>query len=134
MATQVFEVMTRDVLVLDSMARVAEAVRLLTESGVSSAPVVNPDGEYMGVVTCGHVLAFNAMPHTNPRTAQVWEMQSFKHKTVPPTITIREAAKIMAAHNQHSLYVLDGNEIVGVVSSFDITKIYADEDTASKAA
>lgn len=40
----------------------------------------------------------------------------------------------MATHNQHRLYVLDGNEIVGVVSSFDITKIYADEDTASKAA
>ena len=40
----------------------------------------------------------------------------------------------MADNNQHRLYVLDDGEITGVLSSFDITKLYANEDVAAVAA
>ena len=134
MSAQVFEIMQRNVLVLTAMTTVAEATQLLIEAELSSGPLLNPSGEYMGVVTCRDLLAFNARPGNNPRATRVWEIHYRKHETIPPTLTIKEAAKVMATYNQHRLYVLDDKKVIGVISSFDVIKVYADEDIASEAA
>ncbi len=134
MSTQVFEIMQRNVLVLAAMTTVAEATQLLTEAKLSSGPVLDANGEYIGVVSCRDLLAFSSGPGNNPRATRVWEILYSKHQTIPPTLTIKEAAKVMATHNQHRLYVLDDKELIGIISSFDVTKVYADEDTVSKAA
>jgi CBS domain-containing protein len=48
---KVEEVMTRDVITLDPEQTVAEAVERLAEHRISGAPVVNGDGEVVGMLT-----------------------------------------------------------------------------------
>ena len=91
MAEQVFQLMQRDVLCLQSTTTVAEATWLLTEAKLSSAPVLDPKGDYMGVLTCRDLLAFNLTSDRNPRATHVWEVHCLKHVTVSPAVTIREA-------------------------------------------
>ena len=77
---------------------------------------------------------YDLIPGNDPRVTRIWEIHCRKHETIPPTLTIKEAAKVMATYNQHRLYILDDKKVIGVISSFDVTKVYADEDTVSKAA
>ena len=50
------EVMTTDVLVLDMFMSLREAVSLLAEKNISGAPVVDNDGELVGILTEKDVL------------------------------------------------------------------------------
>ena len=134
MSTQVSEIMQKNVLVLTAKTTVAEASQLLIEAELLSGPVLNLYGEYIGVMTCRDLLAFSSIPGNDPRVTRIWELHCLKHEAIPPTLTIKEAAKMMATYNQHRLYVLDDKKVIGVISSFDVTKVYADEDIASEAA
>jgi CBS domain-containing protein len=46
--------------------------------------------------------------------------------TVPPDLPVTEAAKLLVERRIHRLPVVDGEKLVGIVSSLDFTRVVAE--------
>lgn len=144
--TPVTEVMTSDVLSLHVDTTVEEAVREMSERGVSGAPVVDDDGRLIGLLDDSDLILSEAKLHapttielfgaylTLPREAHCYEDQ-LRHAlastvgeamddephTVGPHATVEEVATIMVDRGVSRVPVLDERRhVVGIVTRSDI--------------
>ena len=98
----------------------------ITWTNSSGTPHTTTDGArgdpQAGGVWDHAVLSGASSPAVTFNTAGTFPYFCRLHFGMDGTITVQEAATMMVDTNQHLLYVTDNEEIVGVVSSFDITK------------
>ncbi len=109
-------------LVLKSTATAAEAKAAFEEHGFRFAPVVDPEGRCVGVVTVSDLLD-RADDHA------LASFMSLKPLTVEATVSLSEAAAILAGSAVHHLLVVDHDRIpVGVLSTVDVSAALADSN------
>ena len=128
---RVAELMERKVRTIDGEATVAEAILNLADGHISGLPVVDGDGRLIGVISSSDVLVAEA------ETAGVLERQMLIEGTSvreimtprPFTITaqasVHEAAQQMLYAEVHRLFVTEGDQVVGVISTTDIVRAVA---------
>jgi CBS domain-containing protein len=125
------------------------AARLLAQSGVSGAPVVDQQGRCIGVLSNTdfvHYADKSKACRNDPSAGQVfkpWDLVSADELhgelvadymtkdpvTVPPQTTIRELARMMTDAHIHRVIVVDEDQRpIGVVSSTDILSAVAHAD------
>ena len=143
-------IMTRDVITVQNDTSVADLARLLTENSISGAPVVSADGELLAVVTESDLIDQSKKLHIptvitildsvfyleNPDKMEsdmkkmagtkVADICSGPVKTISPDTPLDEIATIMAEKNIHTLPVIDGPKLVGVIGKKDIIKTLMD--------
>ena len=110
---------------------VSKVRQLIRETGVHHIPVVD-GGDLKGIVSLTDVLrvsfgdAFNTdertVDATLDHTMTLEQLMKVDPVTVQQTQTIREAAELLAAGEFHSLPVLDGQRLVGIVTSTDLIR------------
>jgi CBS domain-containing protein len=147
MKEKVEEIMTRDVITAKENDTVLNIANILKENGISGAPVVNEQGEIVGVVSVSDILKllddfhwytpfFSAIDlihlHSeeledikrdieNVSEMKVKEAMSKNPKTIPPDALIDDAAQIMYSTGFNRLPVVDGKgKLVGIVARADI--------------
>jgi CBS domain-containing protein len=140
------EIMTTDVVTLHSDDSVEDAVRLLTERGISGAPVVDDDGRLLGLLDDSDLLLSEARVHAPtaieilgayiplPGTVQRFE-DELRHAlaqtagdlmergspSVTPGDTLEDVATAMVEHHVSRVPVVDGERrVVGIVSRGDL--------------
>lgn len=138
--------MTKDVVKVKRDTTVQELAHLLMEKNISGAPVVDDEGVLIGVVTESDLIDQNKKVHI-PTVVSVLDSFIFLEstekmdqemkkiagstvadiftenvKTVSPDTQIDELATIMSEKNIHTLPVIEGNDIVGVIGKRDIIK------------
>jgi CBS domain-containing protein len=118
------------------------AARLLARAGVSGAPVVDPEGRCVGVLSANDFVAYadkghRAAKRPHPRSCahSAWQVIDFERvpeeeveqfmtadpATVRPTTPLAELAQMMVDAHIHRLIVVDADDRpVGIVSSTDI--------------
>lgn len=149
------DVMTREVRTVRDDTTLSELSDLLRREEISGVPVVDEDGRLVGVVSATDLLASvaenrSAGPAERPDYfRRAWEDSYDEEDLVgveirdegpmvrdimnPATYTVEEGttlpeiARLMLQAHVHRVLVLEGSELVGIVSSSDLLKVLASE-------
>ncbi|HEY3400745.1 MAG TPA: CBS and ACT domain-containing protein [Geothrix sp.] len=115
------EVMRSPVAVIPVEATIGEAFQLLQDRGFRHLPVVD-QGRLVGILTDRDLrFATSSFCHT-PRTAEdpVSGAMSSPPLTADPLDPVEDAARIMREHKIGCLPVMDGSELVGILTGMDL--------------
>jgi len=110
-----------DVLKIEGDASVFDAVKRMVEANVGSL-LVTEGGEIAGIVTERDYLRRVALEGRTDKETAVREIMSSPLIVVTPQTTIDQCMALMTDRRIRHLPVVDGGEVVGVVSIGDIVK------------
>lgn len=143
------DIMTRDVITVTPHTSARELAALLLDKKISGAPVVDEAGKVLGVVTESDLIFQNKKVHLPTAVAildaffflespnkmekelkkmagtKVGDICSQQLISVSPDTELEELATLMAEKKIHTLPVMDGDELVGVIGKSDIIRTIA---------
>ncbi|HVP66481.1 MAG TPA: CBS domain-containing protein [Anaeromyxobacteraceae bacterium] len=115
----------RSVISLDESATCAEAASLMAERGIGSVGV-RAGGRLVGIATERDLLA-SAAAGRDPAVTPVLQALPDSPAIISSRATEREAAERMRVHRTRHLAVVEGGEIVGVLSLLDLVSMVVEE-------
>ena len=110
-----------DVLRIDAQASVLEAVKQMVEANIGSL-LVTKGGEITGIVTERDYLRRVALEGPTDDEVTVEEIMSSPLVVVTPETAIDECMALMTDRRIRHVPVVDGGEVVGIVSIGDVVK------------
>ena len=119
--------MTTQLIKIKENQPVYEAINTLLSNKISGAPVINDNGQLVGVLSekdCLRIFAngsFHALPASN-----VSDYMSKIVTTVHPETDVFTVADIFLKHTYRRFPVVDGENLVGIISRRDILKAVQD--------
>ncbi|MDD2462394.1 MAG: CBS domain-containing protein [Desulfobulbus sp.] len=143
------DIMTKDVVAVNPQTSVRELATLLLEKKISGAPVIDEAGKLVGVVTESDLIFQNKKVHLPTAVAildafvflespgkmeqelkkiagaKVGDICSQQLFTVTPETELEEIATLMAEKKIHTLPVLEGEQLVGIIGKSDIIRTIA---------
>ena len=138
---QLSEIMNRDLVTVDKQASLRRARRILDQHRIRHLLVV--DGKRLVGIVTDRDLRQAAPSSKSPLTIserqefmdelKVLEVMSRKLITASSTTTIREAAKVMVSEKIGCLPVVDGNQLVGIVTQSDLLEMLVRGEQATEA-
>ena len=115
------DIMMRNVKTVRTDDSVHAAVLKMNKFQIGSVIVTN-NGRAVGIITERNILERVVEPRLDPGTIWAKDIMSSPLVTVDPNDTVEEAAKIMAQKRIKKLPVVDGDKVVGVISTSDIVR------------
>lgn len=140
------DIMTRDIVSAGPDMTIRDAMELLSERHVSGAPVLD-GGKVVGIFSSSDLLALLAdlndmtpsltfrrrKSRTTPlEDITVDEVMTRKVQSLPPDCSIEEAAEVMVKKQIHRVLVMDGDTLLGIVSTSDLVKAVAEHKMRSR--
>jgi CBS domain-containing protein len=131
MTVAVAELMERKVRTVRSEATVAEAIAELADAHISGMPVVDGAGRMLGVLSTTDLLTAEAETDDASARNTLWkhtpvrELMTPRPFTIAPDEDVREAARQMLYAEVHRLFVAEGDQVIGVISTTDIVRAVA---------
>jgi CBS domain-containing protein len=118
--TKLADMMTSEVLTVDPADTIGETAQKMVELGVSSA-VVSDYGRLIGIVT-ERDLTRAVAGRVHSSEARVREWMTSEPVTLTPDASPEEAARVMLDNGFRHIPILDGEQIVGIVSIRDVAR------------
>lgn len=143
---KVKDIMTKDITTVTPDTEVVKAAKILLEKRINGLPVVDDSGKLVGILCQSDLIAqqksipipslFTLLDGFMPLTIMkridkevekiaaimVEQAMTPKPVTVDPDTDIEDVARLMVDKNYHTLPVLDGGKVVGIVGKEDILK------------
>ena len=143
---KVADVMTRDVITVTPETPLRELARILWEKHINGVPVVDDEGDLLGVVCESDLVNQNrplhiptvfvildsVIPLENPWRVEkefkritattVGEIYSHPAVTVGPDADLTEVARIMSEKKIYTIPVVDRAKIVGILGKADVIR------------
>ena len=141
------DLMTSPVVTIREDATVAEAARLMLERDISALPVLNDGGQVVGILT--HT-DFGLSPRFRPLIENVYSLlgstttprhlEETAHRvggklvrdvmrrnvvTAQQDTDVEQVAQVMMRYQIHRLPIMDGDELVGIITRHDMLKLIA---------
>ena len=123
---RVEDYMTEEVVFANLTDSLQSAAAKMAERDIGSIVIVQ-EGKPIGIVTERDFVRRVAALGKDSRTLTVADIMSTPLVTVGPECDINSAAKIMTDNNIKRLPVVEGERLVGIITSFDIAKVMAEE-------
>lgn len=129
------DIMTPQAEYLRSTEKVSRAAAVLAEFDIGALPVCDPQGHITGFVTDRDIVVKVVASEKDPRTVELSEIVD-----QPELVTIGAddpVEAVLAAMKQHQvrrLPVIDGNQMVGIVSQADVARHTAPEQVGDMVA
>jgi len=98
---------------------VFDAIKLMSEKNVGALPVMTA-GQLMGMFSERDYTRKVVLKGKASKTTAVREIVSTPVISVPPTESVEECMRLMTEHRVRHLPVLDGDQLVGIVSIGDL--------------
>jgi len=114
------QLMTKDIVSVTPDTSVKNAVDILLEKNIGSLGVVDDDGSLSGVITSNDFLRVVSDGNVD-KDATIEEFMTADVITIKPDDSIKTAAARMITNDISHLPVEDDEEIVGMLSTTDIT-------------
>lgn len=123
MTRTVADIMATSLITIPPEMNIHEAIRILLERRISGAPVVNSDGELVGVLSKKDCLkiVFSSRYHDD-WGGPVREFMSAPVETMDAAMDLVSAAQYFLASQFRRFPVLRDGKLVGQVSRYDILK------------
>ncbi len=115
------DIMTKNIKTVKPDDSVHTAVKKMIKFDIGSVIVVS-SGRPVGIITETNVIRRIVGPRMDPTTVWVKDIMSSPLISIGQTAAVEEAAKIMADRKINRLPVINGNKLVGLLSSTDIVK------------
>lgn len=128
------DIMTTEVVVVAPELTIRDAMVLFTTRHVSGAPVVS-GRDVVGVVSMTDLAELAEMPSPDATALDdhvVSEVMSRKICALPPDTPIDKAANLMRTADVHRVLVMDGESLIGLVTSRDIADAVADHQLTTR--
>lgn len=110
-------IMTRDIVTVSPGMKVKDLAMTLIKNQISGAPVVGKNGKIVGVVSEADIVA--------KKGKDVKSIMSKKIISITEETPVEEIARLMNTHRIKRLPVMNGGEVVGIVSRADIVSAIA---------
>lgn len=120
----VSEIMSTVVRTIHRDTIVCDLEELFVTHEISGAPIVDDSGNLVGFVSKSDVTRFDSSGD-DPNYARVYEIASPRVIVISPTTSIESAAQKMLNEHVHHLVVMEGETLVGILSSFDFVRYVA---------
>ena len=143
---KVKDIMTKEVIAVSPDTEIVSAAKILLENRINGMPVIDAFGRLVGIICQSDLVAqqkgipipslFTLLESYIPLTSikridkemekiaalTVKEAMTLEPVTVGPETDIEEVAKLMVDKKYHTLPVVDGGKVVGIVGKEDVLK------------
>ncbi|WP_342303699.1 CBS domain-containing protein [Methanolobus sp. ZRKC5] len=116
------EIMSKHVFGIDVTASVLDVARKMAEKDTGSI-IVNEDGDSTGIITERDIIIKTVVRNVLPAKMTAREIMSTPIIATKPATNIIEAAEMMVRSNIRRLAVMEGDQIIGMVTDRDIIAI-----------
>lgn len=140
------QVMTKDVVTVKKETTIRELAGIFTTRRISSAPVVDDNGDLIGIVTETDLVEQDKSLHIptvislfdwviylesarkfekelKKMTGQtVGDIYTTEVETVAPATPIAEVADLMSSKKIHAIPVVEGRKVVGIIARIDLIR------------
>jgi CBS domain-containing protein len=99
-----------------------DAARKLRDLDVGSLPICGDDNRLKGVVTDRDIVVRCVAEGKDPSSVKVSELAEGKPVTIGADDSVEEVLRTMAEHGVRRLPVIDGHELIGIVSQADVAR------------
>jgi len=150
------DIMTSNILMVGEDWLIDRLAEFLVEHSISGAPVVSVDGKLIGVVSLTDIARFNSLPVRDLGTGDLHEyyqpaveLQVAKEElsgfriegeslttvrdimtpvifSVPEEAPVQQVAETMIKGHIHRLFVTKDDEVIGIISAFDLLTVIRD--------
>lgn len=116
------DVMTGDAQCIGEHDSVLDAAKRLSELDVGAMPICGDDQRLKGMVTDRDIVVKVLAEGRDPSSTEAGELGEGKPVTIGADDSVEEAVRTMKAHKVRRLPVIDGHELVGIVSQADLAR------------
>jgi CBS domain-containing protein len=120
--TKARDVMTGDVQCVNEGQTLADAARLMRDLDVGALPICGHDDRLKGMVTDRDIVVRCVAEGGDPGATDVMTLARGKPVTVGADDEIEVALRTMSEHQVRRLPVIDGHDLVGMISQADIAR------------
>jgi CBS domain-containing protein len=120
MTRTVREVMTPDATCIGENESVAEAARRLAALNIGSMPICGEDGKLKGMLTDRDIVIRVVAKGADPGAVTAGSLAEGKPVTIGADDSLDEAERTMSEHQVRRLPVIDGHQLVGMLSQADL--------------
>ncbi len=128
MAKKARDVMSSDCECIGENESVLDAAKKLKELNVGSMPICGEDNRLKGMLTDRDIVVKVLAEGRDPGSTTAGELGEGKPVTIGADDSIDEALDTMAQHQVRRLPVIDGHDLIGIVSQADIARNVDEED------
>jgi len=121
------EVMTGGAECVGENETLEDAARKMKDLDVGQLPICGEDNRLKGVVTDRDIVIKCLAAGGDPRQTRAGELGEGKPVTIGADDSIEEAVRTMKEHKVRRLPVIDGHDLVGMVSQADIARNWPDD-------
>jgi len=100
----------------------ADAARKMRDLDVGALPICGDDNRLAGVITDRDIVVKCIADGGDPGSVKVSELAEGKPVTIGADDPVEEVLSTMTAHGVRRLPVIDGQDLIGIVSQADVAK------------
>jgi len=116
------EIMTPDAVCIGENETLADAARKMRELDVGALPVCGEDNRLKGMVTDRDIVVRCIADNGDPQTVRAGDLARGKPVTIGADDPVDEALAMMKEHQIRRLPVIDGHDLVGIISQADVAR------------
>lgn len=118
------DVMVKDVITVNEKTPLKEVTKLFGEKHITGAPVVNADGQLVGVLSESDIIRkTTSIGAWSPN--QAGQIMTKPAVTVSPNEALQKVCELMHDRRVHRVVVADASGIQGIITTMDILKAIA---------
>jgi CBS domain-containing protein len=106
---------------------VADGAKRLAELNVGALPICGEDNRLKGMFTDRDIAIKVVARGKDPNTTKAGELGEGKPVTIGADDSVDEALRTMSQHKVRRLPVIDGHELIGIVSQADLARSIDEE-------
>src|SRR5918996_3732783 len=129
MASRARDIMTGGADCVGENQNMLDAARLMADLDVGALPICGEDNRLKGMLTDRDIVVKVLAQGRDPASTRVGELAEGKPVTIGADDSVAEMLETMARYKVRRLPVIDGHDLVGVISQADIAANLSDEDT-----
>ena len=122
MAKTARDVMTGGAECIAESDSVLDAAKRLAELNVGAMPICGDDNRLKGMLSDRDIVTKVLARGKDPASTKAGELGEGKPVTIGADDTVDEALRTMADHQVRRLPVIDGHDLIGIVSQADLAK------------
>jgi len=122
MAKTARDIMTPDAKCIGENDTLVDAAKQLADLGVGAMPICGEDNRLKGVLTDRDIVVEAIAQGKDPSSTKAGELGDGKPVTIGADDSIDEALATMKEHQVRRLPVIDGHDLIGIVSQADVAR------------
>jgi CBS domain-containing protein len=127
MAKTARDVMTGGAECIGERETLVEAARKMKQLDVGALPICGDDNRLKGMLTDRDIVVQAIAVDKDPGSTRAGDLAQGKPVTIGADDSVDEALHTMAEHHVRRLPVIDGHDLIGVVSQADLARAVEDE-------